>query len=151
MNICTKLEFTRKYSNMTLHSLTVKSLLWCSNQLINTASFGASTGGIIICDQTSDRLNFLFHLFENYFEPSMLNHSHFFINGWELCLLFLHYVSYQIKIVLSKTKTKGHLRNVCRTDHLFAKQRARDLMIWLRLAINQTFPLQPIDIVQPTA
>lgn len=53
--------------------------------------------------------------------------------------------------ISSKTKTKGHFTCVCQTDHLFTKQRASELMIWLRYAIEVKYFLYCADIVLPTA
>lgn len=123
MNICanfyTKLEFTRvsKYPNMTsLNPLTVQ---------ISSLMFKSIDGGMIICDQTLDHLNDLFlHLFKKLFWAVSDHSSPFFLSMVEICV----YNSY----ILWLTK----LKCVCQTDHLFTKQRASELMIWLRYAIE---------------
>lgn len=102
--------------------------------------FKSIDGGMIICDQTLDHLNDLFlHLFKKLFWAVSDHSSPFFLSMVEICV----YNSY----ILWLTK----LKCVCQTDHLFTKQRASELMIWLRYAIEVKYFLYCADIVLPTA
>lgn len=102
--------------------------------------FKSIDGGMIICDQTLDHLNDLFlHHFKKLFWAVSDHSSPFFLPMVEICV----YNSY----ILWLTK----LKCVCQTDHLFTKQRASELMIWLRYAIEVKYFLYCADIVLPTA
>lgn len=138
MNICanfyTKLEFTRvsKYPNMTsLNPKQFKSLLWCSNQ--------SMVGWLYVIKRWTIWMTSSCIFLKNYFEQSLIIHRHFFLSMVEICV----YNSY----ILWLTK----LKCVCQTDHLFTKQRASELMIWLRYAIEVKYFLYCADIVLPTA
>lgn len=77
---------------------------------------------------------------KNYFEQSLIIHRHFFLSMVETCV-YNSYILWLTKLkcfreISAKTKTKGRFTCVCQTDHLFTKQRASELMIWLRYAIE---------------
>lgn len=122
-----------KYPNMTsLNPLTVQ---------ISSLMFKSIDGGMIICEQTSDHLNGLFlHLFKKNILSSLWSFIPIFSSMVETCV-YNSYILWLTKLkcfreISSKTKTKGHFTCVCETDHLFTKQRASELMIWLRYAIE---------------
>lgn len=118
--------------------------------------FKSIDGGMIICDQTLDHLKDLFlHLFKKLFWAVSDHSSPFFLSMVETCV-YNSYILWLTKLkcfreISSKTKTKGHFTCVCQTDHLFTKQRASELMIWLRYAIEVKYFLYCADIVLPTA